>query len=40
LGAFGASAVVLAPLLPENTSPWIFIPVMVLAGLMISKSSL
>src|SRR4030066_1507421 len=35
LGAFGASAVVLAPLLHENTSPWIFIPVMVLAGLMM-----
>jgi ABC-type uncharacterized transport system permease subunit len=35
LGAFGASAVVLAPLLPENTSPWIFIPVMILAGLMM-----
>ena len=33
LGAFGASAVVLAPLLLENTSPWLFIPVMVLAGL-------
>jgi simple sugar transport system permease protein len=33
MGAFGASAVVLAPLLPPETSPWIFIPVMVLAGM-------
>jgi general nucleoside transport system permease protein len=32
LGAFGASAVVLIPLLPPGTSPWIFIPVMMLAG--------
>lgn len=32
LGAFGASAVVLVPLLPPDTSPWIFIPVMMLAG--------
>jgi simple sugar transport system permease protein len=31
-GAFGASAVVLTPLLPADTSPWIFIPVMILAG--------
>jgi simple sugar transport system permease protein len=34
LGAFGASAVVLTPLLPENTSAWIFIPVMILVGMM------
>jgi simple sugar transport system permease protein len=34
LGAFGASAVVLTPLLPPETSPWIFIPVMVLAGIL------
>jgi simple sugar transport system permease protein len=34
LGAFGASAVVLIPLLPAGTSPWIFIPVMMLAGFM------
>lgn len=33
LGAFGASAVVLTPLLPPGTSPWIFIPVMMLAGI-------
>ena len=32
LGAFGASAVVLIPLLPADTSPWIFIPTMMLAG--------
>jgi ABC-type uncharacterized transport system permease subunit len=34
LGAFGASAVVLIPLLPENTSPWIFIPMMILFGMI------
>jgi ABC-type uncharacterized transport system permease subunit len=33
MGAFGASAVVLTPLLPENTSPWLFIPAMILAGM-------
>jgi len=32
MGAFGASAVVLTPILPADTSPWIFIPVMILAG--------
>jgi simple sugar transport system permease protein len=34
LGAFGASAVVLTPLLPADTSPWIFIPVMIIAGMV------
>jgi general nucleoside transport system permease protein len=34
MGAFGASAVVLAPILPADTSPWIFIPVMMLAGIL------
>jgi len=33
IGAFGASAIVLTPVLPADTSPWIFIPVMVLAGM-------
>ena len=33
MGAYGASAVVLAPLLPPETSRWIFIPVMILAGM-------
>jgi simple sugar transport system permease protein len=33
-GAFGASAVVLVPILPAETSPWIFIPVMMLAGIV------
>ncbi len=33
MGAFGASAVVLTPLLPAETSPWIFIPVMIIAGM-------
>jgi ABC-type uncharacterized transport system permease subunit len=32
LGAFGASAVVLLPLLPAETSRWLFIPVMILVG--------
>lgn len=35
LGAFGASAVVLTPLLPADTSPWIFIPVMMIAGILM-----
>ena len=34
MGAFGAGAVVLTPLLPAETSPWIFIPVMILAGMV------
>src|SRR3989304_998370 len=34
LGAFGASAVILIPLLPANTSPFIFIPVMMIAGML------
>lgn len=33
MGAWGASAVVLFPLLPAQTSPWIFIPAMILAGM-------
>jgi simple sugar transport system permease protein len=33
LGAWGASAVVLAPLLPPTTSAWIMIPAMMLAGM-------
>ncbi len=34
LGAFGASAIVLAPVLPADTPGWIFIPVMMLAGIV------
>jgi ABC-type uncharacterized transport system permease subunit len=34
MGAFGASAIVLTPVLPAATSPWIFIPVMILAGML------
>lgn len=34
LGAFGASAVVLIPLLPAETPRWIFIPVMMLMGIL------
>lgn len=33
MGAFGASAVVLIPILPPETPRWIFIPIMVLAGM-------
>jgi simple sugar transport system permease protein len=33
MGAFGASAIVLAPVLPAETTRWIFIPVMILAGM-------
>ncbi len=34
LGAFGASAVVLIPILGKDTSPWIFLPTMMLAGML------
>jgi simple sugar transport system permease protein len=34
MGAFGASAVVLAPLLPAETPRWIFVPVMMVAGML------
>jgi general nucleoside transport system permease protein len=34
MGALGASAVVLIPILPKETSPWIFIPVMMIAGIL------
>lgn len=34
LGAWGASAVVLAPLLPENAPQWLFIVCMMLAGML------
>jgi simple sugar transport system permease protein len=33
MGAFGASAIILAPVLPAETSGWIFIPVMIVAGM-------
>jgi len=35
MGAFGAAVVVLAPLLPSETSPWIFIPVMMVVGMLM-----
>jgi len=35
MGAFGAAAVVLAPLLPAETPAWVFIPVMILAGMLM-----
>lgn len=34
LGAFGASAVVLIPILPAETPRWIFIPAMMIAGIL------
>jgi ABC-type uncharacterized transport system permease subunit len=34
LGAFGASVVVLLPMLPEDASPWIFIPTMILMAML------
>ena len=33
MGAFGASAIVLAPVLPAETPRWLFIPVMMVAGM-------
>src|SRR4030042_3682417 len=33
MGAFGASAIVFTPMLAADTSPWIFIPAMILAGI-------
>jgi simple sugar transport system permease protein len=33
MGAWGASAVVLAPMLPSETSRWLFIPAMAVAGM-------
>jgi ABC-type uncharacterized transport system permease subunit len=35
MGAFGAGAVVLTPLLPASTPSWIFIPTMILAGMVV-----
>ncbi len=34
LGAFGASLIVLAPVVPAETSPWIFIPLMMISGMI------
>lgn len=34
LGAFGASAVVLLPILPENTPAYVMIPAMIVAGML------
>jgi ABC-type uncharacterized transport system permease subunit len=33
MGAWGASAIILAPILPPETSRWLFIPVMVIAAM-------
>jgi simple sugar transport system permease protein len=38
MGAWGASAIVLAPVLPAETSRWLFIPVMALAGLGVGAA--
>jgi general nucleoside transport system permease protein len=35
MGAWGASTIVLAPILPPETSRWLFIPVMVVAGMVM-----
>jgi simple sugar transport system permease protein len=35
LGAFGASAVVLTSVLPDETSRWVFIPLTLLAGILM-----
>ncbi len=34
LGAFGASLVVLTPILPPETSPWLMIPSMMVMGML------
>jgi simple sugar transport system permease protein len=34
MGAFGASAIVLTPILPASTPAWIFIPTMIVAGMV------
>ena len=34
MGAFGATAVVMIPLLPAETSAWVFIPTMMIAGMI------
>lgn len=38
MGAWGASAIVLAPVLPAETSRWLFIPAMALAGLAMGAA--
>jgi ABC-type uncharacterized transport system permease subunit len=35
MGAWGAGAIVLAPVLPAETSRWLFIPVMAFAGMVV-----
>lgn len=34
LGAFGASLIVLAPVVPAESSPWVFIPLMMISGMI------
>jgi simple sugar transport system permease protein len=38
MGALGASMVVLAPLLPAEASPWLFIPTMMAAGMLFGAA--
>ncbi len=38
MGAWGASAVVLAPIVPAESSRWLFIPVMTIAGLVMGAA--
>lgn len=35
MGAWGASAVVLAPIVPADASAWLFLPVMAIAGMIV-----
>jgi simple sugar transport system permease protein len=35
MGAWGASAVVLAPIVPADSSAWLFLPVMIMAGMLV-----
>ncbi len=37
MGAWGASAVVLAPILPAESSRWLFLPVMAIAGMVMGS---
>src|SRR4026207_972561 len=38
MGAWGASAIVLTPVLAAETSPWLFIPVMAVAGMIMGAA--
>src|SRR5215212_2996 len=38
MGAWGASAIVLAPILPAEASRWLFIPIMAIAGMAVGAA--